>query len=110
MGHTWQVALAAVFLSGILFIGLRVLPVREWLINAIPKNLKSGISAGIGLFLGIIALSNAGLIVDSPATLVKLGDVFSFAPMMCLLGFIIIVALSQRAYPVQSLLACYWSR
>lgn len=96
MGHTWQVALAAVFLSGILFIGLSVLPVREWLINAIPKNLKSGISAGIGLFLGIIALSNAGLIVDSPATLVKLGDVFSFAPMMCLLGFIIIVALSQR--------------
>ena len=96
MGHTWQVALAAVFLSGILFILLSVLPVREWLINSIPRNLKLGISAGIGLFLGIIALKNAAIVVDSPATLVKLGDLTAFGPFMCLAGFAIIASLSQR--------------
>lgn len=96
MGHTWQVALGAVFLSGILFILLSVLPVREWLINAIPRNLKLGISAGIGLFLGIIALTNAKIIVDSPATLVQLGDLASFGPIMCFLGFALITVYAQR--------------
>jgi AGZA family xanthine/uracil permease-like MFS transporter len=95
MGHSWQVALGAVFLSGILFIILSVLPIREWLINAIPRSLKLGISAGIGLFLGIIALSNAKVVVDSPATLVTLGDLASFGPFMCLLGFALIAGLSQ---------------
>ena len=96
MGHTWQTALAAVFLSGVLFVIISILPIREWLINSIPKSLKLGISAGIGLFLGIISLNNAGIVVDSPATLVQLGDVMTFAPLMCLLGFTIITALSQR--------------
>lgn len=96
MGHTWQAALGAVFLSGILFIFLSVLPVREWLINAIPRNLKLGISAGIGLFLGIIALSGAGIVVDSPATLVQLGDLTSFESVMCFGGFTIIAAMSFR--------------
>lgn len=96
MGHTWQEALAAVFLSGVLFIAMSLLPIREWLINSIPKNLKLGISAGIGLFLGIIALKNAGIVIASPATLVQLGDLATFAPLMCLAGFAIITALSQR--------------
>ncbi|MBX2848348.1 MAG: NCS2 family permease [Acidiferrobacterales bacterium] len=96
MGYTWQVALGAVFLSGVLFVILSVLPIREWLINAIPKNLKLGIASGIGLFIGIIAFENAGIIVDSPATLVQLGDITSFGPLMCLLGFVIITALSQH--------------
>ncbi len=95
MGYSWEVALGAVFFSGILFIILSVLPIREWLINAIPKPLKLGISGGIGLFLGIIALTNAKIVVDSPATLVQLGDIASFGPMMCLLGFAVITALSQ---------------
>lgn len=95
MGHNWQVALGAVFWSGIIFIVLSVLPIREWLINSIPKSLKLGISAGIGLFLGIIALSNAKVVVDSPATLVQLGDLTSFGPLMCLLGFALITALAQ---------------
>ena len=99
MGHTWQVALGAVFLSGVLFVLLSILPFREWLINSIPRTLKLGISAGIGLFLGIIALTNAKLVVDNPATLVQLGDVFSFGPMMCLVGFALIVALSQKKVP-----------
>ncbi len=96
MGHSWQVALGAVFLSGIIFIILSILPIREHLINAIPRNLKLGLSAGIGLFLGIIALSNAKIVVDNPATLVSLGDIASFGPLMCLLGFTLIATLSQR--------------
>ncbi len=96
MGHSWETALGAVFLSGILFIILSILPVREWLINAIPKNLKLGMSAGIGLFLGIIALSSAGIVVDSPATLVTLGDLKSFEALMCLGGFAVIAAMSYR--------------
>lgn len=96
MGHTWQVALGAVFFSGLIFIALSALPVREWLINSIPKNLKLGISGGIGLFLGIIALENAKVIVDSPATLVTLGDLRQWEPMLCLIGFALITALSYR--------------
>jgi len=96
MGHTWQAALGAVFLSGGIFVIMSVLPIREWLINAIPRNLKLGISAGIGLFIGFIALNNAGIVVDHPATLVSLGDLTSFAPLWCIIGFVIIAALSAR--------------
>lgn len=96
MGHTWQAALGAVFVSGIIFVALSILPVREWLVNAIPRNLKLGMAAGIGLFLGFIALKNAGIIVDNPATLVALGDITSFGPAICILGFVTIAALSAR--------------
>jgi AGZA family xanthine/uracil permease-like MFS transporter len=95
MGHSWQDALGAVFISGIIFLILSMLPIREWLINAIPRNLKMGISAGIGLFLGFIALKNGGVIVDNPATLVGLGDFKNFAPAACLLGFVLIAVLSH---------------
>jgi len=71
MGHTWQVALGAVFVSGLLFMALSVFKVREWIINSIPLSLRTGISAGIGLFLAFIGLQNAGIVVDNPATLVS---------------------------------------
>lgn len=96
MGHAWQTALGAVFVSGMIFVALSILPVREWLVNAIPRNLKLGMAAGIGLFLGFIALKNAGIIVTDPATLVALGDLSSFEPLVCLLGFVVMVALSAR--------------
>ncbi|MFT4721583.1 MAG: AGZA family xanthine/uracil permease-like MFS transporter [Candidatus Azotimanducaceae bacterium] len=96
LGYTWQTALGAVFISGLIFILLSILPVREWLINAIPKNLKLGISAGIGMFLGFIALKNAGIVVANPATLVSFGDLTDAGPMICLVGFMIIAALSAR--------------
>ena len=99
MGHAWQTALGAVFLSGVLFVILSVLPVREWLINSIPRTLKMAISAGIGLFLGIIALKNAGIVVDHPATLVTLGDMSAAAALLAMLGFVLIVALSHRQVP-----------
>ncbi len=99
MGHSWQVALGAVFISGILFIILSVLPVREWIINAIPRGLKMAISAGIGLFLAIIALKNAGVVVDHPATLVTLGDPTSWPFILAFLGFFVIVALDRLKVP-----------
>ncbi len=99
MGYTWQVALGAVFISGILFVILSILPVREWIINAIPKSLKMAISAGIGLFLAIIALKNAGIVVDHPVTLVTLGDITSAPALLASAGFLIIVGLSARRVP-----------
>ncbi|ODP99192.1 guanine permease [Salinivibrio sp. SS3] len=96
MGHSWQVALAAVFISGLCFILLSVLRVREWIINSIPMPLRTGISAGIGLFLALIALQNAGIVVDHPATLVALGDVTAFAPAMAALGFFLTIGLVHR--------------
>lgn len=73
MHYSWQVALGAVFLSGALFFVLSVTKVREWIADAIPQSQKLAISAGIGLFLGIIALKNAGIVVADPDTLVTLG-------------------------------------
>jgi AGZA family xanthine/uracil permease-like MFS transporter len=96
MGHNWQTALGAVFISGVIFVALSVLPVREWLINAIPRNLKLGMASGIGLFLGFIALKNAGIVVDHPATLVGLGKLTAFEPMVCIAAFVVIAALSAR--------------
>ena len=96
LGHSWQSALGAVFISGLIFIVLSVLPVREWLINAIPRSLKLGISAGIGFFLGIIALSGSGVIVADDATLVSLGDLTAPPAVLMLLGFVLIAALSAR--------------
>lgn len=96
MGHTWQSALGAVFVSGVIFIVLSILPVREWLINAIPRSLKLGISAGIGLFLGMIALSGSGIIVSNDATIVGLGDLTQTPAIFLLLGFVLIAALAAR--------------
>lgn len=96
MGHAWQVALGTVFISGVLFVTLSILPVREWVIHAIPRTLKMAISAGIGLFLAIIALKNAQIVVDHPSTLVALGDLTSAPPLLASVGFFIIVALSYR--------------
>ncbi|WP_445376487.1 NCS2 family permease [Niveispirillum fermenti] len=96
MGYSWQVALGAVFLSGILFIILSVLPVREAVVNAIPRTLKLAISAGIGLFLAIIALENAGLIRAHPVTLVTIGDLTKPQPLLAAAGFIILCAMAAR--------------
>ncbi len=98
MGYPWQTALGAVLISGIIFIVLSVLPIREWLFNAIPMNIKYGISAGIGFFIGFIALKNAGIVVDNPATLVSLGPLTQIEAVLCLGGFILIAVLSARGF------------
>jgi AGZA family xanthine/uracil permease-like MFS transporter len=94
--YTWQQALAAVFCSGVLFFLISISGLREYIINAIPKNLKFAISAGVGLFLGIIALEQAKIVVAHPATLVTLGDLKLWPALLCLIGFVVIVALNQR--------------
>ncbi|HTO18272.1 MAG TPA: NCS2 family permease [Pseudomonas sp.] len=96
MGYTWQVGLGAVFLSGVLFFLLSAFKVREWIINSVPLPLRAGIGAGIGLFLAIIALKNAGIVVDHPATLVGLGDLGAGGPLLACLGFFLISALAYR--------------
>ena len=99
MGYPWQTALGAVFISGICFIVISVLPVREWIINAIPRSLKMATSAGIGFFLAIIAMKNAGLVVDHPATLVGLGDVTSWPVILSVAGLVLIAALDALKVP-----------
>src|SRR6201994_1412331 len=94
--YSWQQALAAVFCSGVLFFLISIFRIREYVINSIPKNLKLAISAGVGLFLGIIALEEAKIVVAHPATLVTLGDLKQPAAILCLLGFVLIVALNYR--------------
>ncbi len=96
MKLSWQVALGCVFISGVLFFIISVLPIREWIVNAIPKSLKMAIAAGIGLFLALIALKNAGVVVDDPATLVTHGKLTSFPVVMAALGFFLIIALEYR--------------
>lgn len=99
MGVPWQTALMAVFLSGVIFVILSLLPIREWIINAIPLELKLSISAGIGLFLIIIGLTSIGLVVDNPATLVGLGDLSSPTVLLAITCFIIIAVLETRKVP-----------
>ncbi len=96
LGYSWQTALGAVFISGCLFILVSLFRVREWIVNAIPRSLKTAISAGIGLFLAMIGLKNAGIIVASPATLVTLGDLHAPAPLLAIAGLLLIVALEAR--------------
>ncbi|MGL4381705.1 MAG: NCS2 family permease [Vibrio sp.] len=96
MGYSWQVALAAVFCSGVLFILLSLFKIREWIINSIPHSLRTGISAGIGLFLAFIALKNAGIVVDNPATLVSLGDITSLNAVLASIGFFLTIGLVYR--------------
>ena len=96
MGYSWQTALGAVFLSGCLIIAVSLFRVREWIINAIPRSLKLAISAGIGLFLAIIGLKNAGIIVGSPATLVTLGDLHAPGTLLAIAGLLLIIGLEAR--------------
>ena len=94
--YSWQQALAVVFCSGVLFFLISIFRIREYIINSIPQNLKLAISAGVGLFLGIIALEEAKIVVAHPATLVTLGDLKQPSAFLCLAGFVLIVALNAR--------------
>lgn len=93
---TFQQALAAVFCSGVIFVLISVFKIREWIINAIPRNLKLAMGAGVGLFLGIIALENAKIVVDHPATLVTLGDLKQWPALLAILGFVLIAGLNYH--------------
>ena len=93
MGVPWQTALAAVFISGLIFLAISFLKIREAIVNAIPMSLKFAIGGGIGLFLALVALKNSGIIVANPATLVGLGDIKQPTVLLSLLGFLMIVVM-----------------
>lgn len=89
MGYNWQFALTAVFIEGLIFILLTITNVREAIVKAIPINLRYAVGAGIGLFIAFIGLQNAGVIVNSDATLVVLGDITSGSALLAMMGLII---------------------
>ena len=97
-GYSWQVALGSVFISGIIFLILSILPVREYIVNSIPKSLKLAIVAGIGFFLCILGFKNAGIITGNTATLVALGDLHQPTTILSALGFFLIVGLESLGY------------
>ena len=96
LGISWQVALGAVFLSGLLFLALSLLRVREWLINGIPMSLKLGIGAGIGFFLALIGLQTMGVVAASSTTMVTLGHLASTSTLLSCGGFVVMAALAAR--------------
>jgi len=99
MGVPWQTALGVIFLSGVFFLIITILPIRAAIINSIPKSLKMSISAGIGLFIGVIAMEISGITVDHPVTLVTLGEVASPQVVLVALGFVGIIVLDRLAVP-----------
>lgn len=105
MGLSWQVALGTVFVSGLIFVAISIAPVREWIVDSIPMSLKISISAGIGIFLAVIGLANAGIIVDHPVTLVALGKVTDPRVLLAVAGFLAMVALAARRAPGAVLIA-----
>ena len=96
MGYSWEVALGAVFISGILFVGMSFYKVRQWIIESIPVSLRYSMTAGVGLFLGLIGLKTAGIVVENPATLVSLGDFTKPEALLAAIAFLIISVLSER--------------
>ena len=99
MGLPWETALGAVFLSGLLFVLVSLLRVREWFVNAIPASLKHAITAGVGLFLALLALHAAGIVAPSPDTLVTLGNIKSPPALLAMGGFLLMVVLDRRGVP-----------
>ena len=95
MGFAWQAALGAVFISGCLFLLVSLFGIRKMIVSGIPHSIRVAITAGIGLFLGIVSLRGAGLIVGHPATLVTLGDVHQPSVILAVIGFFLIVALDH---------------
>lgn len=88
-GYSWQVALGAVFISGVVFLILTVIKLREMIIDAVPQSLRYAISAGIGLFIAFIGLKNAGIVVSNPATFVALGKLTEGATLLAIIGLLI---------------------
>ena len=99
MGYSWQFALTAVLIEGIIFIVLTLTNVREAIVNAIPLSLRNAIGAGIGLFIAFIGLSNAGVVVNDDATLVALGDITSGSALLALIGLVITGFLYAKNVP-----------
>ncbi len=96
MGYSWEVALGAVFLAGVLFFIMSITKLRAWMISSIPMNLRIAMGAGVGLFIGLIGLKNGGIIVGNQATLLSLGEFSQIETLLAAIGFLIISILSVR--------------
>lgn len=96
MGYSWQAALGAVFISGCLFLLVTLFRIRDIIVDGIPHSLRIAITVGIGLFLAIISLKNAGIIASNPATYITLGDLHTPQVVLAVIGFIIVATLSAR--------------
>ena len=96
MGYPWQTALGAVFIAGVLFVIISTTRIRAWIIMSIPDDLKIGMTAGVGLLIGIIGLQNGGIIADHPATLVTMGDFSQIPTALAALSFLLVAILSAR--------------
>ncbi|MBN3563641.1 NCS2 family permease [Amphritea spongicola] len=96
MGYDWQVALGAVFISGILFVIMSFYKIREWLLNSIPTSLKFAMTAGVGLFLGLIGLKTAGIVVDNQATLLSMGTFLEPSTLLAAICFLMISVLAYH--------------
>ena len=96
MGYSWEVALGAVFLAGILFVIISVTPLRQWMLNSIPMNLRIAMGAGVGLFVGFIGLKTGGIIIQNEATFLSLGNFKDIETLLAALGFLLILVLAVR--------------
>ena len=96
MGYPWEIALGAVFWSGILFTIMSITPLRKWMLEGIPLNLRIAMGSGVGLFIGLIGLKSGGIISGNDATLLSLGDLSEESTLLSILGFLIIAILSMR--------------
>ena len=96
MGYPWEIALGAVFWSGIFFTIMSITPLRKWMLEGIPQNLRIAMGSGVGLFIGLIGLKSGGIISGNDATLLSLGDLTEESTLLSILGFLIIAILSMR--------------
>ena len=96
MGYSWETALGAVFLSGILFFIMSATPLRKWMIDSIPTNLRIAMASGVGFFIGFIGLKNGGIIISNNATFLSLGDFSNIETLLSALGFLLIAILTIR--------------
>ena len=99
LGYSWEIALGAVFLAGILFVVMSITNLRKWMLESIPLNLRIAMGCGVGLFVGFIGLKNGGLIVSNEATFLSLGNFAQIETLLSALGFLIISVLAVRKVP-----------
>ena len=99
LGYSWEIALGAVFLAGILFVIMSITPLRRWMLDSIPMNLRVAMGSGVGLFVGFIGLKSGGLIVDNDANFLSLGDFSNAETLLAGLGFLLISVLAIRKVP-----------
>ena len=99
MGYSWNVALGAVFIAGVLFVVMSVTPLRGWILGSIPMSLRIGMGAGVGLFIGMIGLQSGGIIADHPSTLLTLGELTTADTILAAFGFLLITGLSIKKVP-----------